>query len=119
MPFDLVASCYGAWTLDGGAPLSEPHPPLDDAEAIAGFGTELLGVVGENDHVVSQDEWRRIRARLDDAGVAHEMVTYPGQPHGFLCPDRPQTYDAAATEDVWCRLRAVLDRPVIAAEEPV
>jgi carboxymethylenebutenolidase len=110
--FDLVVSCYGAWTLDGGIPLAEPAPPLDHAEAIAANGAELLGIVGDQDHVISQEEWARIGKRLTAAGVTHELVTYPGRPHGFLCPDRPATYDADASKDVWERLDTALDRRV-------
>lgn len=112
VPFDLVVSFYGAWALHGGGPIPEDHPPLDDAEAIAGFGTTVLGVVGDQDHVLPQDEWRQIDARLAEAGVTHELITYPGLPHGFLCPDRPDTYDAAATEDVWRRLLNALEQKV-------
>jgi carboxymethylenebutenolidase len=118
LPFDLIGSCYGAWTLDGGIPLAEPDPPLRHAEAIAAFGAELLGVVGDRDHVISAQEWDRIDRRLTKAGVAHELVTYPGRPHGFLCPDRPDTYDAAATDDVWRRLFDALDRRVARGQRP-
>lgn len=110
--FDVLGSFYGAWTLHGGAPLREPNPPLDQAEALAEFGTEMLGAVGDQDHVISQAEWIQIGERLTQAGVVHELVTYPGRPHGFLCPDRPDTYDAQATDDVWRRLFEVLERRV-------
>lgn len=113
--FDLVVSCYGAWTLDGGIPLAEPAPPLDRAEAIAANGAELVGIVGDQDHVISQEEWTRIGKRLTAAGVTHELVTYPGRPHGFLCPDRPGTYDAEASQDAWRRVGAALDRRVALA----
>lgn len=112
MRFDLLGWVYGPWTLDGGGPIQEPHPPLEDAEALAGYGTEVLGAVGDQDHVISQDEWTRIGRRLTEAGVVHELVIYPGRPHGFGCPDRPQTYDAEATEDLWRRILAALDRRV-------
>lgn len=113
--FDLVGSFYGPWTLHGGAPLSGPHPPLDQAEAIAAFGTEMLAAVGDADHTISQPEWEQIGQRLTQAGVVHELVTYPGRPHGFLCPGRPDTYDPEATDDVWCRLLAALQRRVAQA----
>lgn len=112
LPFDLVATCYAPWTLYDGAPLSEPHPPLDDAEALAEFGTEYLGIIGDQDHIISRSEWQQIERRLTDAGVTHELVSYPGRPHGFLCPDRPATYHADATADVWQRLDAALARRV-------
>lgn len=108
--FDLVAAVYAAWTLDGGGPIVEDRPPLDDAAAIAGFDTKILGVVGDADHVLPQEEWRRIDAHLSAAGVRHDLITYRGLPHGFMCPDRPETYDHEATEDVWRRLFDALER---------
>jgi carboxymethylenebutenolidase len=110
--FDLVVALYAAWTLYGNGPIVEDRPPLDDAEAISEFGTTVLGLVGDKDHVVSQEEWQQIDKRLTSAGVHHELVTYPGMPHGFHCPDRSETYDADASEDVWKRVFTALAQHV-------
>lgn len=115
MPFDLVVSVYGAWTLRGGVRLADPRPPLEDAEAIAGYGTYFLGAVGTKDHVISTAEWSGIEARLTEAGVDHELITYPGRPHGFLVAERVGTYDAEASDDTWRRILEALDRRVARA----
>lgn len=110
LPIDLAVTFYGAWTLRGGIPLAEPAP-LDEAEAIQGF---VLGFVGGQDQIVPLDEWQAIGARLTEAGVKHELVTYPEAAHGFACPDRPETYDADATDDAWRRTLEALHTQVAA-----
>lgn len=62
--------------------------------------------------MISQTEWAEIEQRLTAAGVVHQLITYRGRPHGFLCPDRPDTYDAEATDDLWVRLLDALQRRV-------
>ncbi|MBD0741486.1 hypothetical protein BG418_08295 [Streptomyces sp. CBMA152] len=103
MPLDMVVECYGGWTLDGGIPLAEPEPPLTPhgAAAMAAHGTTLLGLVGGQDFLISMDEWQRLGQRLEQAGVRHELIAYPAAQHGFLCEDRPESYDADAAEDAW------------------
>ncbi|MFI6684223.1 dienelactone hydrolase family protein [Streptomyces sp. NPDC050485] len=110
MPLDLVVSCYGGWTLDGLIPLAEPEPPLSPAgaDAISGHGTMVLGLVGGQDFLISADEWRRLGQRLDQADVSHELVDYPQAAHGFLCEDRPESYDAEAAADAWERVLKAL-----------
>lgn len=110
LPIDLAVTFYGAWTLRGGIPLAEPAP-LDEAEAIQGF---VLGFVGGHDQIVPLDEWQAIGARLTEAGVKHELVTYPEAAHGFACPDRPETYDADASDDAWRRTLEALHTQVAA-----
>ena len=108
IPFDVAVTFYGGWTLTGGIPLAEPDPPLTDSAAIAANGTFVLGFVGEQDFLVTPDEWRAIDERLTSTGVQHELISYPGAAHGFANEDRPETYDKAATDDAWQRVLRVL-----------
>jgi carboxymethylenebutenolidase len=45
---------------------------------------------------------------LDEAGVEHEVVVYPGAPHSFF--DRKHEEFADASEDAWNRVLAFLER---------
>lgn len=110
LPLDAVISCYGGWTLDGGIQLAEPEPPLTPAgaQALAGHDTMVLGLVGGQDFLISADEWQRLGQRLEQAGVRHELIDYPHAGHGFLCEDRPDSYDANASEDAWERILKAL-----------
>ncbi|WP_272918989.1 dienelactone hydrolase family protein [Streptomyces sp. SID4985] len=111
VPFDLVVSVYGGWTTDGGIPLATPEPPLSEtgAAAIARHGNRVLALVGDRDHLIDADERGRIDRRLKAAGVPHELRVYEDAPHGFLCEDRPNTYDAGASEDAFGRIVGALE----------
>ncbi|MET9919204.1 dienelactone hydrolase family protein [Streptomyces sp. NPDC006435] len=112
LPLDLVVSCYGGWTLDGGIPLAEPEPPLSvaGATAIGRNGTTVLGLVGDQDFLVTADEWQRLGHRLRETGVRHELHVHAGAVHGFMCEDRPGSHHGAAAEAAWDRILGALDR---------
>jgi carboxymethylenebutenolidase len=52
---------------------------------------------------------------LTEAGVEHEVVTYPGAPHSFF--DRRQEEFAEASNDAWRRVLDFLDRQAPTAAE--
>ncbi|RKE23086.1 dienelactone hydrolase family protein [Streptomyces sp. TLI_171] len=110
LPLDVVAACYPGWTLEGDTPLADNVPPLSPAgaAALAAHGTAVLGLVGSEDQLVPPAQWSRIADRLTDTRTPHELVTYPGVPHGFLCADRPASFRPAETEDAWSRILATL-----------
>ncbi|NUP76133.1 MAG: dienelactone hydrolase family protein, partial [Nonomuraea sp.] len=43
---------------------------------------------------------------LTEAGVEHDIVVYPGAPHGFF--DEAHDDQAAACDDAWARVLAFL-----------
>ena len=63
----------------------------------------MLFLVGEDDHLDSAAQREQIVAELDRAGVRHELVAYPGTPHGFLCHER-DTYRPEVAADAWRRV---------------
>jgi carboxymethylenebutenolidase len=103
---DVLGYVYGPWTLRGEGPLRGTRPPLDDIERLA--GTDVYAAVGEQDHVIPPADWREITRRYAAAGIAAELESFPGVPHGFMCPDRPDTYRHTESEHVWERLLAHL-----------
>src|ERR687888_947374 len=64
----------------------------------------VLGLFGGADESIPADQVEAFDRGLDEAGVEHEIVTYPGAPHSFF--DRSQAEHAQASEDAW---RRVLD----------
>lgn len=78
---------------------------MTPAEA-ANITVPVLAIYGAQDRGVSPEvAWRRA-ALMDAAGVANEMVIYPGAQHAFMNDRRP-VYDAKAAEDAWQRIIAL------------
>jgi carboxymethylenebutenolidase len=68
----------------------------------------ILGLMGGADQAISQTDVDEFDAALTEAGVEHELVTYPGAPHSFF--DRKHEEFADASEDAWNRVLAFIDR---------
>jgi carboxymethylenebutenolidase len=83
-----------------------------------GYGTALdhateikcpvLGLFGGEDHGIPESQVHELDARLDQAGVPHEIITYPGAPHSFF--DRKATEYAEASADAWRRMLSWIER---------
>jgi carboxymethylenebutenolidase len=111
--FDLAAAviAYGGWIPTTDIPLSRPQPTLTRTPGITG---RLLVLVGEHDQVISPEQRRQIADALEAAKVRHQVVAYAGVGHGFL-NDRRDTFDAAAAEDAWARIRALFADELVLA----
>ncbi|GAA1295119.1 hypothetical protein Psi02_61380 [Planotetraspora silvatica] len=71
-----------------------------------GFTAPVLGMFGGGDEGISPEAVDAFGHALEDAGVAHEFVTYPGAPHGFFELGNEEFADASA--DAWRRILAFL-----------
>jgi carboxymethylenebutenolidase len=67
----------------------------------------VLGLFGGADAAIPPDQVAELDQGLADAGVAHEIVTYPGAPHSFF--DRRYEEHAEACEDAWRRVLSFLN----------
>jgi carboxymethylenebutenolidase len=70
----------------------------------------VLGLYGGADEGIPPEQVDAFARNLAGAGVAHEIVTYPGAPHSFF--DRRYEEHADACADAWRRVLAFLSRPV-------
>jgi carboxymethylenebutenolidase len=113
--FDLpaVAVVYGGWLPTTDIPLSRPDPTLARTSRITG---RLLFLVGEDDKVVPPDHRQQVGTALRAADPRHELVEYPGVPHGFLSARRAG-YDEAAADDTWRRIADLLSAGLIPGSE--
>jgi carboxymethylenebutenolidase len=113
--FDLAAAVivYGGWIPTTDIPLSQPQPTLMRTPDITG---RVLVLVGEHDQVISREQRRQIANELEAANVRHEVVEYEGVGHGFL-NDRRDTFDAAAAEDAWARIRTLFADELVTSAE--
>lgn len=65
----------------------------------AGASAAVLAVYGENDARVNATR-DAAAAALEGAGLAHEVVTYPGANHAFF-NDTGERFDPEAAEEAW------------------
>jgi carboxymethylenebutenolidase len=68
----------------------------------------ILALMGGADQGIPKSDVDAFEAALTEAGVEHEVVTYPGAPHSFF--DRKQEEFADASEDAWRRVLAFIER---------
>ena len=64
--------------------------------------TPVLGLFGGADQGIPADQVQALDQTLDQTGVEHEIVSYPGAPHSFF--DRRATDFAEASTDAWKRV---------------
>ena len=78
---------------------------LDQATHIT---SPVLGLFGGADPGIPSSDVQALDEKLDQAGVAHEIITYPDAPHSFF--DRRATDYVAASTDAWQRVQAFIRR---------
>lgn len=75
--------------------------------ALAGtLESPILALMGGADEHIPAEVVSEFDASLEQAGVPHEVVTYPGAPHSFF--DRRFDEFAAASADAWKRTLAFI-----------
>ena len=79
--------------------------PTDRAAEIE---APILALQAGDDQNITAELNEAFDQALTEAGVEHEVVTYPGAPHSFF--DRKQEEFADASEDAWNRTLAFIDR---------
>ena len=68
----------------------------------------VLGLFGGADENILPEHIEAYERGLQEAGVEHEIVTYPGAPHSFF--DRSFSEHAEACEDAWRRVLGFLQQ---------
>lgn len=93
----LVEEKIGAATSFYGAAL--PHEQAKQVKA------SVLAIYGGEDHSIPLEAVEEMDIFLDDAGVDHEVLIYPGAGHSFF-NDTRDSYDPKAAADAWPRVLA-------------
>lgn len=86
----------------GGAQTSE--------ETIEQCNAPVLGIWGEDDHVVSVAEVERFRGALERHNKSYDFKLYAGVPHGWLNDTMPGRYRQAEAEAAWAYMIDFLRR---------
>ncbi|MCH8974333.1 MAG: dienelactone hydrolase family protein [Chloroflexi bacterium] len=98
--------------LYGGVGDRDWEPDERRPSSVGAFIRELdcpvLGLFGEEDHVVSLENVRRFRDELEQANKSYRMRIYRGAPHGWLNDTMPGRYRREAAEAAWSELTSFL-----------
>jgi carboxymethylenebutenolidase len=89
-----------------GSPATRDAP--GPTERAAEIEAPILALQAGDDQNITAELNAAFDEALSEAGVEHEVVTYPGAPHSFF--DRKQEEFADASEDAWNRTLAFIDR---------
>jgi carboxymethylenebutenolidase len=94
-----VVGFYAGLTRTRGA----VTPVVDFATQIQ---SPVLGLFGGADESIPPADRERFTAALEQAGIEHEIVVYPGAPHSFF--DKKAADFAAASADAWNRVQGFI-----------
>jgi carboxymethylenebutenolidase len=98
-----LAGAIGFYGRPGPGQDGSPGP----AQRAHELGAPILALMGGDDPGIPVDDVEDFDHALDDAGVEHEVVVYPGAPHSFF--DRKYEEFADASTDAWMRVLAFVE----------
>jgi carboxymethylenebutenolidase len=78
----------------------------------------VLGVWGEDDHVIAVDDVCRLRGALEAKRKSYEFKLFPHMPHGWLNSTMPGRYRPTEAEEAWNLVLSFLDRVYAGAFPP-
>jgi carboxymethylenebutenolidase len=88
----LYGTLVGAWRNDAPAPV----------DRVRDIGSPVLGLFGGADEAITSDAIAAFQAGLQEAGLDHRVVVYPGAPHSFF--DRKASEYADASAAAWAEI---------------
>ncbi|MCH7482583.1 MAG: dienelactone hydrolase family protein [Chloroflexi bacterium] len=98
--------------LYGGVGNGDWEPSERRPSSVGAFIRDLdcpvLGLFGEEDHVVSVENVRRFREEMEQARKSYRIRIFRGAPHGWLNDTMPGRYRPEAAEAAWSELTSFL-----------
>jgi carboxymethylenebutenolidase len=91
-----------------GSPVGPGRGGSPEPAALADrIASPVLGLFGGEDHAIPPEAIASFEAALEQLGVEHRLVIYPGAPHSFF--DRKAADYAEASEQAWAEVLAFID----------
>lgn len=115
-PLQACVSLYGA-AQKGDWEVNERFP-WGMAGLISAVETNVLGIFGENDHIISIDDVRRFRDALEAANLSYQITVYAGAPHGWLNDTMPGRYRPELAKQAWDEVIAFLTATLATERDP-
>lgn len=100
--YGLVSHAHGI--LHDPAGLDPAKKPRDVLAALPDLGCPTLGIYGDRDEFVPEDDVRALEAGIARAGKGGGVVLYPDCGHAFLNELRPAAYQPEAAADAWKKM---------------
>ena len=82
--------------------------PVTDPQVLKNLSGPVLGIFGGADQSISVESVQAFDSALSQAGVVHEITTYPGQPHAFV-HDMAGIQKGGAQAEAWAQMLKFLD----------
>jgi len=98
-----LAGAVGFYGRTGEGPDGSPGPIQRAPE----MECPILALQAGDDQNITAEDNAAFEEALRAAGVAHELVTYPGAPHSFF--DRKQEDFQDASDDAWARVMSFVE----------
>jgi carboxymethylenebutenolidase len=97
------ATAFYGWPVGPGR-AGTPAP----ADVAGEMKCPVLAIFGGADQGIPAEAVSEYESALSNAGIDHEVVTYPGAPHSFF--DRKAAEFAGASEDAWAKVMEFIER---------
>ncbi|MCL6649310.1 MAG: dienelactone hydrolase family protein, partial [Chloroflexi bacterium] len=97
-----LAGAIGFYGRPGAGRDGSPGPAARAKEMTA----PILALMAGNDPGIPPEAVEELRQALQEAGIDHEIVVYPGAPHSFF--DRAYEQYARESADAWERVLAFI-----------
>jgi carboxymethylenebutenolidase len=99
---DAAIIFYGGITA-GAWDATEKEPSLATVldKMAAAHSDQVLGIFGEEDHLIAVDDVLRFRNELEERNISYRISIYSSMPHGWLNDTMPGRYRAAEAQLAW------------------
>jgi carboxymethylenebutenolidase len=91
--------------------------PWGMAGLIDSIETNVLGIFGERDHIISFDDIVRFRNTLEAANLNYQVTVYADAPHGWLNDTMPGRYRPEAAKATWNEAIAFLTDTLVTGRD--
>jgi carboxymethylenebutenolidase len=85
---------------------------------IDAIDTNVLGIFGERDHIISFADVVRFRNALEAANLTYQVTIYEDAPHGWLNDTMPGRYRPIAARATWAEVIAFLTETLVTGRDP-
>jgi carboxymethylenebutenolidase len=91
--------------------------PWGMAGLIGAVKTNVLGIFGERDHIISFDDVVRFRNACEAANLNYQVTVYADAPHGWLNDTMPGRYRPEAAKATWNEAIAFLTDTLVTGRD--